>query len=69
MAKKQEAKEPKLVKVMLFTQNGIEYGLKVIEINESDLLMHGKVVESTQPDIFPIFINQLVMKCREFFGL
>jgi hypothetical protein len=42
---------------------------KEIEIDESILEHQGKVLSKTNPDIFPIFKDQLIIKAREIFGI
>ena len=69
MAKLAQTKNPpsKLVKVLAFCQDDVGgYGYKQYELDESVL---GEPVESSLPDIFAIFVNNLISKSRELFGI
>lgn len=65
--KKQQSKKPKKVKVLSFVMDNVGgFGYQEFEIDESLL---GEPVDSSLPDVFAIFKNNLVSKAREIFGI
>lgn len=60
-------KKSKKVKVLSFVKDEVGgFGLQEFEIDESLL---GKPIDSSLPDVFAIFKNNLVNKAREIFGI
>ena len=57
------------VKVLLLEREEGWFIFKEIELDESILENNGKVIYKTNPDIFPIFKEQLIVKARELFGI
>jgi hypothetical protein len=63
------AKKSGPVKILLLDREEGWFIFKEIEIDESILEHQGKVLSKTNPDIFPIFKDQLIIKAREIFGI
>jgi hypothetical protein len=63
------AKKSGPVKVILLGREEGWFIFKEVEIDDSILEHHGKVVYKTNPDIFPIFKEQLIAKARDIFGI
>lgn len=62
--KKEEAKE--LIKVLRLIREADAYGWVEYEVPESAL---GEPISKSLPDIFAIFINTLIPKARQLFGI
>lgn len=71
MAKKEAIKDeaPKLVKVILPTKEQGWFSFIEIEIDEKVLLSNGKITIKSEPDIFAIFKDQVIVKMREIFKI
>lgn len=70
MAKKEQlkAEEPeKTVKLLGFTKKEGWFVFEEYEVPVSSL--EGKKTFSSEPDIFPIFKDQVINKIRDFYGL
>lgn len=59
----------KTIKVVVPIIDGMAFGLKVVEIDESVIDKQGKVIEKTEPDLFNIFVPRLERIFRDIFGL
>lgn len=60
-------KKPKKVKVLSFVMDDVGgFGFQEFEIDENLL---GKPTDSSLPDVFAIFKNNLIHKARELFGI
>lgn len=73
----QDAKTPNpTVKVFFFYKDESDhggfasaYGLIEIEISSDVLKKHGTIVSISEPDLFEIFMNNLMKKARDIFGI
>lgn len=71
MAKKEIEKEtkPKTIKILVPIIDGMAFGLKIVEIDESLIEKNGKVIDKTEPDLFNIFVPRLERIFRDIFGI
>ena len=44
------------------------YGLTIYELPESVLNQHATVVEKSEPDVYAIFVNNIINATRRLFG-
>lgn len=57
------------VKVMITNRGHGAYGLEVYEIDKGVILKNARLVSKYEPDIFAIFINNMVHAARNVFGI
>lgn len=66
--------EPKLQRVLLVYKDQSDggyaqaFGVVELELTE-ELLAEATVISKSEPDVWPVFINNLTKKARELFGL
>jgi len=61
------SKKPKKVRVLSFVKDDVGgFGFQEFEIDENVL---GEPTDSSLPDVFAIFKNNLIHKARELFGI
>lgn len=58
-----------VVKVMLTNRGHGAYGLEVYDIPKNVLLKHATLSSKYEPDIFAIFINNMIHAARNIFGI
>jgi len=69
VSKQAPQEEKKKVKLIRFVRDQGAYGLIEYEMSEEMLAKYCKEVNSSLPDIFGIFINNLTKKAREIFEI
>lgn len=67
--------EPSLQRVLMFVKDesgggyAQAFGVVELEIYTDVLLKHGTLIGKSEPDVWPVFLNNLTKKARELLGL
>jgi hypothetical protein len=60
--------DEKYIKVISLNRSEGAYGYTVHEISEKALYANSEVVEKCQPDVYAIFVNNIISLTRSLFG-
>lgn len=60
--------EGSVVKVIKLTRGEGAYGFNIYEVPEAVFNQHAQVIEKLEPDIYHIFVNNIIAATRRLFG-
>lgn len=57
-----------IVKVIKLTRSEGAYGFNVYEVPEAVFNQHAQVIDKVEPDVYAIFVNNIIDATRRLFG-